>query len=116
MSWGYFYILFQSNFVEVLVFLFFYRKYLSAKESVLLVSLSNCLTHPIVFFVFLKSKMTYLEAILSAETFAILSEAVLHRIGGIDWKRAFAASLFANFASWQLGPIFTTLIFLSDRV
>jgi hypothetical protein len=122
MNWHYLYVFFQSNGLEVLFLLGFYRFYqardrLGGGDIALKVTLANTLTHPIVLFLILKGPFTYFWAIVIAESFAVLGETWLHqRYLNISWKKAFLGSLLANLISWQMGPILTTLIFLRDRV
>lgn len=122
MNWHYLYVFFQSNGLEVLFLLGFYQWFQSRDrvrptDIALRVTLANTLTHPIVLFIILRSPLTYLSAILVAEAFAIVAEAILHRyIFGISWKKAVLGSTFANLLSWQMGTMLTTWIFLQDRI
>ena len=122
MNWHYLWVFFQSNGLEVLFLLFFYKFYqakdrISYTDIAAKVTLANTITHPIVLFVILKGPFTYLWAILIAEGFAIVAETFLHKkYLGLSLKRAFLGSLIANLISWQFGTVLTTLIFLSDRV
>lgn len=112
-AWGYFYIFFQSNLLEIPVFFLIYRALLSARYTISLVTLSNAFTHPVVIFVFLKaSSLQFIEAILVAEAFAIAVESLLHRsVTHLSLLRVLSASLIANLVSWQLGPILTAWVF-----
>lgn len=68
----------------------------------------NSLTHPLIFFVIMNLRLTYLQDILLAEVFAITIEAaLLARFAGTSWRFALAVSAFANFVSWQLAPMLT---------
>lgn len=122
MNWHYLYVFFQSNGLEVLFLLFFYKWFqpkdgLSAWNITTKVTLANSITHPIVLFLLLKGPLSYLYAILIAESFAILAETFLHaKYLNITYRKAFIGSLLANLISWQFGTVLTTLIFLSDRV
>ncbi len=118
MNWQYLYVLFQSNFFEVLVCLYFYRGRISWQRIILLVSICNAITHPLVIFGFLRhTSFSFLVGIVTAEIFAITAEASLHSADKrIPPLRAVAASTVANLVSWQAGPIFTTLLFMRDRL
>lgn len=118
MSWHYFYVFFQSNGLEVLFLLWFYRWYqkqggLSLKKIGLVVTLANSITHPVVIFLILKGPFTYLGGVLIAESFAVIGEVFLHRrYLGVSFKKAFLGSLIANLISWQMGAAMTTYFFL----
>lgn len=118
MNWQYLYLLFQSNLLEIFVFAYFYRKHLALKRTIALVSISNAITHPLVIFGFLRSSyVTFLIGIVIAELFAIFVEAGFHsREKRIPSLTALNASIAANLFSWQVGPIFTTLIFMRDKL
>ena len=115
MSFDYVYIFLQSSLLETLVYWAFYRRRLSLGAIVTLVTASNALTHPVVFFGFLASSLSYLAAILLAEGFAVAAETGLHRWGAagrLSWARAFAAAVVANLFSWQVAPALTYFFFL----
>lgn len=112
MSQTYLYIFLQSNLIEVPFYYLFLRRLYSPLNSFGLITAINSLTHPLVFFILMNLKNTYLENILLAESFAVASEALfLFWICQLNWKTAFLASLVANLASWQMAPIFTYLFF-----
>ena len=113
---SYVYIFFQSNFLEVPVYILFYvfifKSSLNIKQTSIVVTLTNLLTHPLVFFVIMRLSLSYIENILIAEAFAIGAETLLHAwIFRISAKKTFVASLFANLVSWQLAPMLTFYIF-----
>lgn len=111
---SYLYIFLQSNFIEVIVYYAFYRRQLNFSKNLGLVTLSNSISHPIVFFGFMQSGRSYLEAILWAETFAVVSEAVLHSyFGNMDVRRTSVASLISNLVSWQIAPMLTYFFFFT---
>lgn len=105
----YFFVFLLSNLLEVPVYWGFLREQgLSFARSVLVVTAMNSLTHPIVFFVIMNFRLTYLWDILLAEAFAIVSEAwILRKVTGAGPGRAFGASVMANVVSWQLAPLIT---------
>lgn len=119
---SYFYIFLQSSTIEVFVYFMFYRGLLSQRNwsgnksfgfTFVLTTLANTITHPIVFFVIMASRQSYLEAILLAEGFAFLAETFLHAyFGKLPLKTTWKASLTANLVSWQLAPIITYFLFL----
>lgn len=110
----YIYIFLQSNWIEVLIYFLFYRACLGFGQVVTLTTLSNSLTHPIVFFGFMKSGMSYMTSIFLAEGFAILAEMFLHGyFGKMSYRRTGLASLVSNLVSWQMAPILTYLLFFS---
>lgn len=118
---SYFYIFMQSNAMEVPFYLVAYREvmrhqHLSEQRSnvdmALLVTLSNMITHPIVFFVIMAAKIPFLWGILIAEGFAIVGEAALHAyFFGFNFRYTLTASTMANLVSWQLGPMVTYWLF-----
>lgn len=117
---SYLYLFIQSNTLEIPIYFLFYftlkglgvsfgekLKWVSAG-----VSLSNLLTHPIVFFLVMPLKLSFLTNILLAESFAILAETILHPwFFKVSYRRALIASIFANLMSWQLAPMLTYFIF-----
>lgn len=110
--WNYFYIFLQSNLIEIFIYYFFYRKHMSFVKNIGLVTFSNSITHPIVFFGFMGSRMTYLESVLAAEAFAVIVESVLHfYFGRLQYRQTLKASFVSNLVSWQLAPLFTYFIF-----
>lgn len=111
MSLAYLYIFLQSNLLEVPVYYLFFRKQKSLFQTLLLVTAINSLTHPVVFFVIMNFKLTYLTNILLAETFAIVAETLfLHKVCGFDGWNSFRAAFYANLVSWQLAPMLTYLL------
>ena len=113
-SLSYLFIFFQSSLIETVVFAFLYKKIsrgnLRIKRSALVTSLSNSVTHPLVFFGFMASTLSYFWAVLFAEAFAVGAETLLHKKSlrsNLSWAQVFGVSLLANLASWQLGPMFT---------
>lgn len=113
MSAAYLYIFLQSNLLEIPFY------YLIARERdqgfwrlVGVVTLMNSLTHPLVFFGFMNLKLTYLQNILLAESFAITAEALFFAlILRQSSTRSWFAAIIANLASWQVAPILTYLVF-----
>lgn len=122
-SLSYFYVFMQSNLLEVPFYFMIYKEVRRLKliniqynlwDFFFLVSLSNLMTHPLVFFVIMSAKISFLSGILIAEGFAIFAEALLHHfVFKIPLKYAFSASTLANLVSWQLGPMITYAIFYS---
>lgn len=120
-SFSYFYVFLQSNLLEVPFYFMIYKevrrlKLISAQRTLwdffFLVTLSNMITHPIVFFVIMSAKISFLYGILAAEGFAIVGEALLHRYFlKIPLKYTLSASTIANLVSWQLGPMITYALF-----
>lgn len=75
-------------------------------KSAGLVTLSNLCTHSMVFFAFMATGKPYLTALLWAQLFSFLTEAVLHTWAArIPFWRALVASVSANFVSWQFAPL-----------
>ncbi len=108
MSLAYIYIFLQSNLLEVPIYYLFFRKQKSLFQTLLLVTAINSLTHPIVFFVIMNFKLTYLTNILLAEAFAIVAETLFfHKVCQFEFGRSFRAALWANLVSWQLAPMIT---------
>jgi hypothetical protein len=113
MSWSYVYIFLQSSCLEVLIYYFCYSRTHSLKKVFLLTTFANAITHPIVFFGFMQSSLSYLIAILGAEIFAIVGETALHSYAGkIPWRKTLPAAALANTFSWQVAPILTYFILL----
>lgn len=96
-----------SSTLEVPIYGFGYRKQSGFFRVFLLVTLANLFTHPIVFFGFMSSKWPYLWAVLGAETFAVVMEALMNWIflPGTTLPRTFSYALFANLFSWQVAPM-----------
>ncbi len=96
--------------VEFLVFYPFARN-LRVSKAFAAVLLVNSLSLPIVWFVIPLIVNSYLTYAILAEPFAVLSEAALLRILlRFSYKRATAASLTMNMASFLVGLIFPFLI------
>lgn len=114
-SLTYLYVFMQSNLLEFFVYLPFLmrvRKSKSVLENSFFITLMNACTHPIVFFLLMGMRQTYLMNIVTAESFAILAEAwVLMRFLKIRGGKAILVSFGANLMSWQLAPILTYGIF-----
>lgn len=107
----YLYLFLQSNLLEApayLLFLKLLRPQWSVWKSLCFMTAFNSITHPVVFFLIMNFKFTYLQNILLAEAFAIGAEAlvliVLLRARPVP---ALSISAFANFLSWQLAPMLT---------
>jgi hypothetical protein len=84
------------------------RKNSSFGSNFVFVTGINSLTHPIVFFFIMNLKLTYLQNILIAESFAILAEAgILWWILSEKFWKCLTISALANFSSWQLSPMVT---------
>ncbi|MBY0316660.1 MAG: hypothetical protein K2Q26_14140 [Bdellovibrionales bacterium] len=120
-SLSYFYVFLQSNLLEVPFYFMIYKEVRRLKlirihhdlwDFFFLVTLSNMMTHPIVFFVIMSAKISFLSGILVAEGFAIFAETLLHHfVFKIPLKYTFTASTLANLVSWQLGPMITYALF-----
>ena len=111
-TWHYFYIILQSNLLEIPFYFWFYRKSQSFAKSAATTTVMNSMTHPLVYFAFMNLSMTYLNKILLAEGFAILSESLFyHRFLKLELKYTFIAAFIANLVSWQLAPMLTYLLF-----
>lgn len=117
MKWHYLYIFVQSNLIEIPVFYFFYRGSFSLRKTAVITTGSNLITHPVVFFGFLSSGFSILTSILSAELFAMVSEGLLHRhyLRSKPLSSFMAASLTANFVSWQFAPVLTYYLFWNTQ-
>lgn len=108
---NYFQLFFQSNMLEMPVYLLFLkmvRKDWSLFCDFVFITGLNAITHPIVFFFIMNFKLTYLENIMIAESFAITTEALI--LYGVLKEKiwiCFLVSVFANFLSWQLSPMMT---------
>lgn len=110
----YLYIFFQSNLLEIPIYWFFYKKFAGGRKTISLVTYTNLMTHPIVFFGFFSSGLSYIQATLCAELFAIVTEALVH--WGVlrnetTFRKTFDASLLANLVSWQVAPLITYVLF-----
>jgi hypothetical protein len=108
---AYFLIFFQSNLLEMPAYFLFLksiRSKLTFIERFIFITGLNAITHPIVFFVIMNLKFSYLLNILLAEGFAIFTEAIILKM---TLKEKFIPCLlistFANFLSWQLAPMLT---------
>lgn len=111
-TWHYLYIFLQSNLLEVPIYYLFYRHSQNFYRSTVSTTVMNSMTHPLVYFGFMNLSMTYLNKIILAEGFAIISETFFyHRYLKINMKYTFFAALIANVASWQFAPILTYLLF-----
>lgn len=107
----YIYIFLQSNLIEVFIYYLFYRQQRNLGNVFVLTTLSNSITHPIVFFGFMKSGLSYMASIWMAEAFAVLAETFLHGyFGKLSYRRTGWASLASNLVSWQIAPILTYYI------
>lgn len=112
---SYFYVFLQSNLLELPVYLaalaaFGYGR--GAIERAAFATAMNSLTHPIVFFVIMSLKASFLTCILTAEGFAIGAEcAMLVLVAGLPLGRALVVSLAANLVSWQIGAMLTFALF-----
>lgn len=116
MNLEYVYTFMQSNLLEVPVYWLFYRRQLGLKGTFVLVTLANAITHPLVFFGFMGSRLSFVTSILLAEVFAVVAETLLDRkFAQIPLGRAFAAALVANLVSWQLAPVLSYFIFFYGR-
>lgn len=114
MTFMYLYIFLQSNLLEVPFYYFFYKKDFDLKKILTTTTAINSLTHPIVFFVIMNLKNTYLTNILFAEFFAVITESLFfYFFLNRSYKKAFMASFIANLISWQLAPMMTYLILSS---
>lgn len=105
----------QSNLLEVPFYYLALRPRGSFAQVLVLATAINSLTHPIVFFLIMNLKLSYLQNILLAESFAILTEALFFWwLLKVTPLRSFMASLMANLASWQFAPILTYLLFRTN--
>ena len=115
MNWEYLYTFLQSSCLEVPIYFLFYRKQLTLSQTFLVVTLANSVTHPLVFFGFMGSGLSYLTSVMAAESFAVIGETFL--LGGatkIQYRTTFIASLTANLFSWQVAPVLTYLFFFGS--
>lgn len=111
MSFSYLYIFLQSNLLEVPFYFIFFKRNNSFHKILCLTTAINSLTHPIVFFVLMNLKISYLNTILIAEAFAIITETLFfYKFLEPNLKRSFLGALTANLVSWQLAPIITYMI------
>ncbi len=106
---SYVYTFLQSSTLEFPLCAYAFRRKVSLWRSLLLVTLVNLVTHPIVFFGFMSSRLPYVWAVPLAEVFAMVSEMFLYYffLRGLTFRRAFVASLVANLFSWQVAPVMT---------
>lgn len=111
MSWSYVYIFFQSSCLEIVIYYLFYRGHVPFKKVFIVTTAANAITHPIVFFGFMRSPLSYLIAILAAETFAVIGETWLHAYATkLPLQKTLLAAAFANLFSWQLAPVLTYIL------
>ncbi len=124
LHWQYLYVFLQSNSLEVPFYYLGLRSFAprlltrSLRESerilffICAVTAVNSVTHPVVFFGIMNLKLTYLQNILIAETFAILSESIFMMwLLDVSKLRAIAVATIANLVSWQLAPLLTFKLF-----
>lgn len=112
MSLTYLYIFLQSNLLEVPFYYLCFKKNNSFGKVLTFTTAINSLTHPIVFFVLMNMKNSYLQNILVAEIFAISAESIFFfYFLKLTFKKAFIGSFFANLVSWQVAPLLTYLLF-----
>lgn len=124
MQWEYLYVFMQSNLLEIPFYYLGLRSFapglltrsLRESERILFlicsVTVMNSVTHPVVFFGIMNLKLTYLQNILVAEAFAIISEtAFTVWLLGVSKFRATIVATVANLVSWQLAPLLTFKIF-----
>lgn len=122
--WQYLYVFLQSNLLEIPFYYLGLRslapglltRSLRETERILFfvcaVTAINSVTHPVVFFGIMNLKYTYLQNILFAETFAIVSEALFMLwLLDVGKFRAIAVATIANLVSWQLAPLITCKLF-----
>lgn len=111
---NYFWVFFLSNLLEFPIYWFFIRavkKQWSFEKKIALICVLNGVTHPIVFFVIMNLKFSYLQNILMAEGFAVLIEALLLSwVLNHDPQKCLRTSLLANLVSWQAAPILTFML------
>jgi len=113
MNFDYLYTFTQSNLLEVPIYFLIYRRFLTFRQTLLIVTLANSCTHPFVFFGFMGSGWSYLTSVIIAEMFAVGGETGLHSFASkLSWQRPFFAALVANLFSWQVAPALTYLFFL----
>jgi hypothetical protein len=104
----YFWIFVQSNLLEAPVMIPFLMKRNTFFQSLAILTCLNAITHPVVFFFMMNLKMVFLFNILTAEVFAIVTEAyALFKITGDPYLNCLFISLAANFFSWQISPMIT---------
>lgn len=124
LHWQYLYVFLQSNLLEVPFYYLGLRAFaprlltrsLRESERILFffcaVTAINSVTHPVVFFGIMNLKYTYLQNILIAEGFAILSETIFMLwLLDISKTRAIVVATIANLVSWQLAPLLTYKLF-----
>lgn len=122
--WHYLYVFLQSNLLELPIYYLGLRslapglltRSLRESERVLFflcaVTAVNSLTHPMMFFGIMNLKYTYLQNILMAEAFSILSETIfIVWLIDVSKARAIVVATIANIVSWQLAPVLTFKIF-----
>ena len=107
----YLYLFAQSNLLEMPVYFLFLKSFqnkLRFIDKIIFVTGLNAITHPIVFFIIMNLKFTYLQNIIMAEVFAVITEGIILKIS-IDqgFLPCFLASFFANLVSWQISPMLT---------
>jgi hypothetical protein len=108
MTLDYLYIFLQTTLIELPFYWFFLRAHLSLKKLVLVVLAINACTHPLVFFGLMALPLAPVVKIAISESFAPAFEAwALVYFLRVPWRQALKASIVANLASWQLGPIVT---------
>ncbi len=112
---SYLYVFLQSNLLEIAPYYVLLprgQRGWGLGQMLVLITLLNSLTHPIVFFGIMNLRFSFLTNILLAEGFAIVSETILlARALGLSWRSTVVASLVANLLSWQLAPALTYLVF-----
>lgn len=112
---SYLYLFLQSNLLEWPVYLpllMWRRGRFTALQAIVIVTAMNAVTHPFVFFGIMNLKLTYLQNILLAESFAIVTEGIFLRwLLRDSVASAMTMSLCANLLSWQWAPILTYLVF-----
>ena len=124
LHWHYLYVFLQSNLIEVVFYYLGLRSFVPRKltrslnesERILFficaVTAMNSITHPVMFFGIMNLKYTYLQNILFAEAFAVLSEAIfMIWLLDVSKLRAIAVAAIANLFSWQLSPLITYKLF-----
>ena len=116
MNFDYTLIFLQSNALELPFVGYSYRRAgIALGTALLATTFANLITHPVVFFGFMNSGLSYAVATSFAELFAVCTEAVLHdvylrKLAQLSFLRCLATSACANLVSWQIAPLFTWLL------
>src|SRR4051812_23253556 len=108
MNLDYLYTFCQTVVIELPVYWYLMRRFRGCRDLCVAVLAINAITHPLVFFGLMSLGSAPVVKIAISEAFAPAFEAwaLIYFLRIPAWP-AVAASVLANLASWQLGPIFT---------